>query len=418
MQRLFVLIAALCMGVSCAVADQLTLRDGRIFTGVVKVRQNTVEIEVDYGRLEFSKSRVLRIDFRETPESQLERKVEQVGDKGPNAMYAVAMWAQAHGLEDRSRAILADILEKYPDHAATRQELGHLQIDGFWCDFDEACQRMRSKLAAGETRKIIEGLGPRMLKLAESDAQKREVREIQAESLLREGHFQQSRRIYEQLADSLPGSSAVRYQAIVEILEQNGDGMYVVSEPYPADANLLATSRPAMKAGPASLKHPLVMEAALRDRAKAELEIGRELLQEAKETESRDPETAEIRYVHAAKAFDRADALVEGIARSYRIEMARRRIMTIRKEADETARRFDRAIDKLGREKLSAEQYRRMVVQLINELKGLETKLQSIQSLARPYPHDLVLEIQWARTDLERVGTMRDILAAELDEIR
>ena len=75
------------------------------------------------------------------------------------------------------------------------------------------------------------------------------------------------------LAAKTSGAAAAKYGAIVDILTGNKDGMYVLSEPYPPESALLGSSAKTVPAGPASLATPLVLEAALREKAKGEDQV-------------------------------------------------------------------------------------------------------------------------------------------------
>jgi hypothetical protein len=121
------------------------------------------------------------------------------------------------------------------------------------------------------------------------------------------------------------------------------------------------------------------------------------------------------KYLQAGKAFDRADAMVADIARSYRIEIARRRITAIRKDADADAKKFDAALATLGKKDMTAQAYRSMVQRLMHNIDSVRESLKGVIDIAKPYPRELVLEVEWAQQDLKKIEAMRVILASELD---
>ncbi len=191
--------------------------------------------------------------------------------------------------------------------------------------------------------------------------------------------------------------------------------MYVLSEPYPPESALLGSSAKTVPAGPASLATPLVLEAALREKAKGEIKSGRNTMDAATKLERTDPDGALTKYVQAAKSFDRADAMVPDIARSYRIEIARRRIAAVRKDADADAQKFDAEMNTLGKKDMTAAVYRSTVLRLMHNIDSVRESLKGVIDIAKPYPRELVLEVEWAQQDLKKIEAMRVILASELD---
>ena len=147
---------------------------------------------------------------------------------------------------------------------------------------------------------------------------------------------------------ALPPAS-LRYAAMADILKENADGMYVLSDPYPPESVVAKDKKDTLPAGPASLAWPLAMEAALRDKAKIEIKAGRELMDQAAKADATDPDTAAAKYAQAAKAFDKAEAMVPGIAHSYHVQIAAMRIAALRRDIDADARKFDTATATLAK---------------------------------------------------------------------
>lgn len=403
---------------AAASADVLVLRDGRTFEGVVSVGDDTVEIQLDYGDLRFARSEVLRIEFRQTPRSRLDEMLAATGDADADALFGVAQWAAENELIAEADELYEQVVGIEPDHAAARAALGHVKIDGQWRDFATAVELARGKLEAGRYDVLFNEILPRVEPLAPSPDDARKVQEIRALTALRSGRFAEAGRTFAALAEAAGEPEATRFAAIAAILADNADGMYVLSEAYPPKSALVDSEGDSVPAGPASLARPLVLEAALRDRAKAHIAAGRELLDAARAADASDPDEAESKYVQAGRSFDRADALVEDIARSYRVEIARRRIAAIRRQTDTDTRRFDAAVNKLGKSDMAPQEYRALVRTMLRNLDDVQGKLRTILDIARPFSRDLVLEIQWAESDLRKVESMRDVLAAEIKSPR
>jgi hypothetical protein len=414
MVRLLPPILLLVLLPAAALADKLVLVDGRTFTGTVKVQEGMVTIELTYGTLEFPKDEVASIEFKDTPEVELSKKLAEAPKGDANALFALGQWAGANDLKRRATDIYSRVLEIDPNHPAARRELGFIRVAGQWQTFDKAMELARSRLDAGELDTLVKDVLP-ILESAATAQQLPGVRDLLGQARLRAKDFAGAAKLYADLAEKAEGLAAVRFLAIAEILKEDPDGMYVVTEPYPPASDLLGSSKDAIKPGPASLARPEVLLVALRDRARKDIDAGRKLMEAAAKLEASDTEAAKGKYLQAAQSFDKADALVADISRSYRIEILRRRIASLRKDADSDAERFDKSLGELGRKNATPQQYREMVLKMIHHLDNVREDLHGILTLAKVYPRDLVMEISLAETNLKKIESMRKILAEELD---
>ncbi len=395
-------------------ADVVVMDDGRTFTGIVTLQDQTVIIQLPYGSVSLPRSKVLRIELKQTPQQELAAKLEQIDQDDAKALVALAVWARERGLVRESSQLCERVLKLDIDNAVARRELGFLQIDGKWQPFDKALELARSRLAAGQYETLLKSILPALEEMAASQKKLPEVRDLLAHTQLRAGKFAAAAKVFEDLAAKAGKPKAFRYRVIAETLEENSDGMYVLTEPYPASAGLLAT-KVLVKMGPASLSRPEVLAAALRDRAREHIAIGRKLMEEGKKLEASNPEIAKSKYLQALHVFDVADSLVGNITGSWRVEIARRRITAIRNHTDTGARKFDGALEDLGKKELSRKEYREAVTKLIYHINNVSSGLKEVLALARPHPRELVLETKWAQEDLKKLDTMREVLAAELD---
>jgi hypothetical protein len=401
---------------SVAAGDKLILLDGRTFIGTVALEGDTVLITVPYGTLRFPKAEVERIELKDTPEQEYSKKLAETPLDDPNAVYQLAQWAAASGLERQSAELYALILKLDADHAPTRRALGYIRINKQWLSFDQGLQQARGKLEAGSYASLLEDVLPALKAAANTKQRHEEVAELLGLTQLRSRQFAEAVETFAALGKNGDKPIHVRCAAIAEILEKEPDGMYVLREAYPPATGLLGNraASASVQPGPASLANPLVLEAALRDVAKKHIAAGRELLEQAQKLERTDPDPAAVKYAQADEAFLRADILA-GIGRPYRIDIARRKIAAIRKDADTDAGKFDETMGKLGLKDLSPPAYRNLILRLIHHLDNTRDDLKKILAIAEPFPHDLVLEIKWAELDLTIVERKRKILAAELD---
>jgi tetratricopeptide (TPR) repeat protein len=397
-----------------ATADELVLQDGRTFTGTVTVKEDVVLVQMPYGTLSFSRDQVLRINLKDTPLEQYNKRLAAIDTKDADALCSLAIWARAHGLSTQADELLAKAIQINPDHAAARKASGFAKIDDRWVNFKSGIELGLGKLEAGKYDSVIHDVVPALEPVCAKDDWPA-LRELLGTAQLRSKDFSAATGTFTELAAKTSGALSGRYAAIVDILGANRDGMYVLMEAYPPESALLGTSSKTLPAGPASLAAPLVLEAALRDKAKNEIKTGRDIMDAATKLEPTDPDGAMAKYVQAGKAFDRADAMVADIARSYRIEIARRRILAIRKDADADAKKFDAALATLGKKEMSAQAYHAMVQRLMHNIDSVRESLKGVIDIAKPYPRELVLEVEWAQQDLKKIEAMRVILASELD---
>jgi len=414
MARIIIALYVLTAAGTLAPGDELILVDGRTFSGTVTVGDKTVTIEMAYGSLQFSRDKILRIEFTPTPEMRLERRMEQIDPGDADALYEVARWAEGEGIRKRPQELYEQVIKLEPEHPGARRALGFMLIDRKWRRFPEAFELAHSKLEAGQDKLLLDGLLSELEEIAPSLAKRVEARELLGLTQLRAKRFAAAGKTFADLAGRASSPSRLRYAAIADLLAESQYGMYVLTEQFPPGADLLAGNERTVPAGPASLADPLVLQAALRDRAKREIETGRKLLTEAKPLELTNADAADVKYQRALLAFDRADAVVAGIAKSYRIEIARRRIAMIRRDADEGAKKFDTAVEKLGKQDVDPRDYRTMLLRLVNHLDGVRNEMKEILTIAEPYPYELVMEISWAKSDLSRLDEARNVLMAEL----
>ncbi len=416
MRKVIITACLIALLTAVAAADKLILIDGREFEGIVTTEADTILIIMEYGRVRFNRNEVLRIELKDLPKVELSRKLEQIPADDPDAMLSVAKWAAENGLRRDAEQILADVLKLDTDHPGARRELGYVKIDKKWHPFDNAVEIARSKLEAGQLTPLLTSILPDLEKVAGPRGKLAAVREIVAYTRLRAGKFNAAASTFLELADKNEGNAARRYSEIAEIIRENTDGMYVLREAYPPEWQLLGRRSPTLLAGPASLTNPLVLTAALRDRAKKKVRSGRKIMSAARKLEHSDPKPAHLKYKRAMRMFEHADALSEGIARSYRVEIIRRRIDMVRRDSDAEARKFDAMVKTLGKESFSPQAYRRKLLDMIRRVDNICVPLKEILALTKPYPRDLFLEIQWAESDLKKMKTIRNVLTETLND--
>ena len=401
-------------------ADRLVLVDGRSFTGTVMVEEETVLVVLPYGSLRFPKDKVARIERRDTPQVELAKKLAATKDDDTRGLFEIAQWAATNNLGKQADKIFAQVIALDANHPGARRCLGYVRIDSRWREFAKAMELARSKLEAAPATPLLNGILADMELVARhrAKAQVPVIRELRGRTQIRIGRFAAAEKTFQNLADKGAPPASIRYAAIAGILKTHPDGMYVLVEPYPPSAGLLGQDEPTLEAGPTSLRHPLALAAALHGIAKGHIDAGKKLMKQAHALDATDPDAARSKYIAAGRAFDKADAIVPGpppISRSYRIEIVRRKIASLRKSCAAGARKFDKEMDTLGRKTMSPAAYRNKIERLRWLLNKVRAKLKDIKKIAEPYSQELILEVKWAEFDLNKMDQMRRVLIEELN---
>ena len=409
-----VLLVCVSMLAAPAAGDRIVLKDGRTFEGRVTESKGKVLIELPYGTLSFPSSDVVSIERGPGPMDLYRARLAVTDRKDPDKLAELARWAKGRGLARQAEELLRQALALDGDHAPARKLLGFVKADGKWLKAGEALKLAEAKLQAGKLDVLFEQLLPALEEVVENARQRLRLKAVRAHALLRARKFAKAAKAFGSLAGKLTGPGAVRCGAIASILKTHPDGMYVLSEPHAPLAMLLGTPEEAGRAGPASLARPEVLAAALRDQAKAAIKAGRGLMGEGKKLELTEPEAAKAKYDQAGKAFDRADALVPKIARSWRVEIARRRIAMITKDMNIWAGRFDVLKEQLAKRDLTPAAYASLIFHMLRALKNVQSDLEAMLALATPFHRELVLEVTDATMRLQRIVALRKVLLQEL----
>jgi len=395
-----------------ATADRVVLKNGRVIEGKVTEADGKVLIELAYGVVSYPSSEVAGIERMPTPAEVVEWRLAQIDRSDPDALFEVAEWAADNDLPQRAERLCREVLALKPDHPGARRRLGYVRAGGKWLTLPKALELAASKLAAGRHEELLAALLPAIREVVSEPKHLRELKRIEAHCRLRGGQFDLALKAFRLLAERAPLPGSVRYASIADVLEAHPDGMYLVTEMGPLGASLYGPAA-GVRNGPGSLADPKVLAVALRDRASAATGKARALMGEAKALEQTDPQAAQARYARAARHLRRADAIVPDIARSYRVEIARRRIRILNHRFEAQAKVFDELKGKLG--ELPPAKYKAHVQDMLRTLNGMAADLNAVLEVAAPFRDDLPLDVVDARYRLQRVNALREILKREYD---
>lgn len=120
---------------SPALGDEVVLRNGSVFTGVVREEGERVTIQMDYGTMSFRKIDVREVRKTDDPLKELDVRMLKASE--PRDYFELALWARDRGLKGRSDELLAKVITLDPDHEAARKSLGYEKFDGQWLKGDE-----------------------------------------------------------------------------------------------------------------------------------------------------------------------------------------------------------------------------------------------------------------------------------------
>ncbi len=120
---------------SAALADEVVLRNGSTFSGLVREEGDRVVVEMDFGTMSFRKVDVRSISKGSDPYSEFETRSKAATEV--KSLLELAVWAKEKGLGTKSTDLYRKILTLDPDQADARKALGYEKVAGQWLAGDE-----------------------------------------------------------------------------------------------------------------------------------------------------------------------------------------------------------------------------------------------------------------------------------------
>jgi hypothetical protein len=121
---------------SASFADEVVLKNGSAFSGIVREEGDRVVLEMDFGSMTFKKVDVRTISRNgEDVLSQFEQKSRTATDV--KSMLELAAWARDKGLTGRAAGLYRKVLLLDPDQAEARKALGYEKVNGVWLTGDD-----------------------------------------------------------------------------------------------------------------------------------------------------------------------------------------------------------------------------------------------------------------------------------------
>lgn len=127
---------ALCLALaSAALADEVVLRNGSSFTGLVREEGDRVIVEMDFGTMSFKKIDVRSISRGNDPYTEYETRLKAASDV--KSMVELAAWAREKGLGNKAVELYRRILTLDTDQPDARKALGFEKVGGAWLEGDD-----------------------------------------------------------------------------------------------------------------------------------------------------------------------------------------------------------------------------------------------------------------------------------------
>lgn len=172
-----VVLFALALSASTALADEVVLKDGAVLTGEARTVGDRVEVKLDIGIVAFDKDEVKEIRESNSALGELNARRAKLSADDVSGWRALAEWAESHELATQARGLWRHVLELSPGDPRAHERLGDHLHEGRWLDEDEY---MRAK---GFVHYLGEWLTPEQAQQREAEALAR--RELRAKAAVR-----------------------------------------------------------------------------------------------------------------------------------------------------------------------------------------------------------------------------------------
>ncbi len=137
------LIACILLVGAFARADAIYLQGGRVLEGTATIEGDKVTVQLESGRMSFSRAEVERIEKRTAPLDEVARREKDLAKDDVAGMLELASYCNEHNLLNKERRLLERVLALQPDHAEARHRLGYVREDNKWVLRSEQLRKER-----------------------------------------------------------------------------------------------------------------------------------------------------------------------------------------------------------------------------------------------------------------------------------
>ncbi len=407
--------AALVFAAWCATAqaDIVYLDDGRKFEGVVTDEGDHYKVVTKMGPLTFGKDKVTRVEKVKSAEEVYKEKAGAVKEGDAEGHYELALWCREAKLTREMNIELEKTIAINPNHEAARSALNYVKIDGHWVK-----AKPGMVWVSGEWIKPEEALekGKALYKVEKyEDAYK--AFDGAAKGLKKECDFADAELNLGLAAERLGrwGDAKAAYDAVLlmklnvdqksvaeahkSVINSCAGGMYLVKEPTGRDdifsLNNEAKAKQKALVGLQSLSNPDVMNIALREKCMVFIERGKDLLKQAKDsnTGAADSDRKTLGLLdQAEEQFQMADRTVKDLARGFLVECTKIRVDVVARPFNTRWAQVRGAIARIDTV-ANPDQKIKTAKDILSQLDDLSKSLDAIQQLTGKYPDELSQEV-------------------------
>jgi len=389
------------------------MKDGRKLEGKVLAAGEKVRLKMKFGVAVLKRDDILRMDREVDRGQEYREKAAELSDDDADGHYELGLWCKANGLRDEARREFVAAVAADAEHANARAELGFTRRGSKWVKETQLLRSAQALHKLGNLAMCIKILTP-LSNSRDEENVKKPASLFLAEVYDGQREWADAAALYQSVEKmDLSDEERTVVQARREVLAAHPDGMYVVS------AETAARMQPgeAAPAGMRSLSDSKVMQAALIDKAQMHLDAGKTAYERARRVDVVSPEEALELYDKAEVIFDQANCLSPDIARSFKIEIARKRIASQGRKAEMVLAKFANAPQprvSVYRSGKFTREGKKAWVKHLNRLEGYlkkaEREHQKMLGYAQPYPDELAETIAGIKTVDAQIKKLRGVL--------
>ena len=140
--RVFGLSCVLFAGAPLVAADDVHLDNGEVIEGRATRAGDKVVIELASGQISVSADSVKRIERRESSVERYQKAYDKLSPEAVSERMKLADYCRDHGMRERERVLLQQVIDREPNHAQARKRLGYVKAPEGWVTYAE---HMRSE---------------------------------------------------------------------------------------------------------------------------------------------------------------------------------------------------------------------------------------------------------------------------------
>jgi len=137
-----------------AYADEIFLKGGSKLEGKARREGDAIVVQVESGEIRLPATAVERIQESTPPAETAQRRRDALGPNDIAGRLELAKYCREHELRATERALLLEIVDRAPDHAAARRLLGHVKTDHGWVDRSQERQVQRDAEQAARLERM------------------------------------------------------------------------------------------------------------------------------------------------------------------------------------------------------------------------------------------------------------------------